>query len=553
MTSFDRANLVLKEIESFIDAELSETPQLSAYESVGRPKSKRKRGPFLIKDISKNKTRKTLNDMVYDPVLGVWVGNPEALKGFAMHPHLITSKSRTDKSKSVAGMTWDPAAQKWIGNDPDLRLFEKRKVPLITGELKIKELNGMSFDPVRMTWIGGDDDMPDFGPSTDASPQRDDGFVVGTEFQLSPATTQQFKECAEGHKNRTTGWWREEKTRDYLYVIRTMSVIRVVRDVRRSAWSDYEEPSFMDIAPERDNTPLKSPREPEPDFDDAWDDLGSLEGAKLKLRDGDDSVDDIDAELDKLSKEDKEKKFASLGNRNGKLIVDEDWDDDFAVEDLKALPNKARSYKPIPSFNPPEPSPTISFSPSPNMTGTITNLSKGGSLNKKPFELLKADAPHRRSYQMLPSERKPSKIAWEDDDEGGLEIPAGPLRLKNSNANGNSNAAEDLLDDEDTPAQEAQNGTEEVEVEEEDWDDVALPATPLGEPVTKRVPVPKAQPHEIEEWDDIEIPADKLELKVSQNHKQRQHKSTRGNRGEDDDFDGIDIPDGVKLQLKNRP
>ena len=40
-----------------------------------------------------------LNDMVYDPVLGVWVGNPDALKSFAVHPQLITSKTRPDKSK----------------------------------------------------------------------------------------------------------------------------------------------------------------------------------------------------------------------------------------------------------------------------------------------------------------------------------------------------------------------------------------------------------------------------------------------------------------------
>lgn len=40
-----------------------------------------------------------LNDMVYDPVLGVWVGNPDALKGFQPHPSLIQSKNRTDKSK----------------------------------------------------------------------------------------------------------------------------------------------------------------------------------------------------------------------------------------------------------------------------------------------------------------------------------------------------------------------------------------------------------------------------------------------------------------------
>ena len=40
-----------------------------------------------------------------------------------------------------------------------------------------------------------------------------------------------------------------------------MSVMRVVRDVRRSASSYYEEPSFMDIAPEKDLV-LKSPREP---------------------------------------------------------------------------------------------------------------------------------------------------------------------------------------------------------------------------------------------------------------------------------------------------
>ena len=38
----------------------------------------------------------------------------------------------------------------------------------------------------------------------------------------------------------------------------------------------------------------------EADFDDAWDDVGPFEGAKLKLRDGDNSVDDLDAELDSM-------------------------------------------------------------------------------------------------------------------------------------------------------------------------------------------------------------------------------------------------------------
>ena len=79
---------------------------------------------------------------------------------------------------------------------------------------------------------------------------------------------------------------------------------------------------------------------------------------------------------------------------------------------------------------------------------------------------------------------------------------------------------------------------------------MALPAS-LGEPVTKRPPAPKAQPPGIEEWDDFEIPAEKIELKVSQSNQQRQHKSTRGvGRGEDDDFDGIDIPEGFQLRLK---
>jgi hypothetical protein len=43
-------------------------------------------------------------------------------------------------------MVYDPVAQKWIGNDPDLRLFEKRKVPLIAGEFKIK---GIDFLPLQ--------------------------------------------------------------------------------------------------------------------------------------------------------------------------------------------------------------------------------------------------------------------------------------------------------------------------------------------------------------------------------------------------------------------
>lgn len=561
MTSFDRANLVLKEIEHFLESELSETPQLSAsYDTITRSQPKRKR-PKLIHGLGIKRTRKTVGDMVFDPTTGVWVGNSEALKAFSAQPQLITSKTRADKSKSLGGMVWDPVAQKWIGNDPDLRLFEKRKVPLIAGAFKIKEFNGMTFDPVRMTWIGGDDDLPDFGISADASPVKDDGFVVGTEFELLPVTTQQFTECAERHRDRTAGWWREEKTRDYLNVIRTMSVMRMVRDVRRSVTSYYEEPSFMDIAPERDEPPLRSPREPETDFDDSWDDMGPFENAKLKLRD--DSVDDLDAELDKLSKEDKEKKFASIGTRNSKPIETEDWDDDFEAEDLKVLPSKLnKSYKPIPNFNPSSsspaissPTPSITFSPSPNMTGTITNLSKGGSLNKKPFELLKSDAPHRRSFHLLPVEKKPTKIAWEDDDEAGLEIPTGPLRLKTSGDVATNAGADDagiIDDDDDVPAQDFSNGVEEPEeVEEQDWDDVALPAS-LGDPVTKRAPVARAQPPEIEEWDDFEIPAEKLELKVSQqNIQQRHHKSSRAGRGgDDDDFDGIDIPEGMQLRLK---
>ena len=34
----------------------------------------------------------------------------------------------------------------------------------------------MTFDPVRMTWVGGYEDMPDFGPSADSSPLKDDGM-----------------------------------------------------------------------------------------------------------------------------------------------------------------------------------------------------------------------------------------------------------------------------------------------------------------------------------------------------------------------------------------
>jgi hypothetical protein len=61
MTSFDRANLVLQEIEAFLEVELNETPHLSiSHDTFTRPKSKRKRGPFLIKDISKSKTRKSM-------------------------------------------------------------------------------------------------------------------------------------------------------------------------------------------------------------------------------------------------------------------------------------------------------------------------------------------------------------------------------------------------------------------------------------------------------------------------------------------------------------
>lgn len=94
--------------------------------------------------------------------------------------------------------------------------------------------------------------------------------------------------------------------------------------------------------------------------------------------------------------------------------MDEDWDGDFA-DDLKEKlhPAKLTTYKPIPSFtNNNDLSPTISISSPTPVTGTVTRLN--GSLNKKPFELLKVDAPHRRSFQMLPVERKPTKIVREN-------------------------------------------------------------------------------------------------------------------------------------------
>jgi len=242
-----------------------------------------------------------------------------------------------------------------------------------------------------------------------------------------------------------------------------------------------------------------------------------------------------------------------------KLIVDEDWDDDFAADDLKVLSTKVnKNYKPIPSFTNNNDTPSPTFSPSPNITGTITRLGAGGSINKKPFELLKSDAPHRRSFQILPNigEKKSTKIAWEDEDESGLDIPTGPLRLKPQHeASTNSHEVDEILDDEDDALAQGdpENGVEATEVEEEDWDDVVLPPV-FGDPVTKRPPVPpQARPTEVEEWNEFDVPVNvgRLELKVSaQNHQQRQTKSTRGRGGDDDDFDGLDIPEGVPLRLK---
>lgn len=89
-----------------------------------------------------------------------------------------------------------------------------------------------------------------------------------------------------------------------------------------------------------------------------------------------------------------------------------------------------------------------------------------------------------------------------------------------------------------------------------DWNDVELPPTSsLGEPVTRRPQQPNYQPPEKEEWDEFEITPEKLELKLSQHKSQKQHQQTSNHKkhkgkAEEEELDGLDIPDGFQLRLK---
>lgn len=588
VSSFERVSRLFKEIESFIENELADTPLLSASYEIPRMKSKRKRGPYLIKPLNKSKARKTLNDMEYDPVRMEWAGNAAALKNFAgVRPALISNKANNFRPNSD-GMVWNAKEQKWEGNYEDLRAFGTQKPALIIhkndGNVP-KVINGMSFNPATMTWEGNSDDLLDFGTISDETTPKDDGFTVGTEFQLSPMLTRQFAECAAKHATETGGWWRDEKSREHLSVIRFMSIMRLVRDAKRAAYA--LEPSYMDIVPDDQNSgpKLKSPHaETEVDFDDVWDEVGPFDGTvKLKLPE----ASDLDQEL------------SNFGTVSGRklAIVDEDWDNDFSDDFKKVFPRKLSTHKPIPSFeplsSPSPPLPSITPSSSSSSTsaaptssssfnGTITKLGKGGAAEIKPFALLKADAPHRRSFHDLKAAKALPKVAWdEDEDEDGLEIPTEPLKLKlnrtpsiASNEN-NDEEKEDIGDDfgddfgdddfgddnEDTssipPPEETQSSHAFVEddVEEEDWNDVVLPPTSLGEPVTRRPQQPTYQPPEKEEWDDFDITPEKIELKLSQHklqqHEQKtsSHKKHKG-KAEEEELDGLDIPDGFQLRLK---
>lgn len=580
-SSFERASLIFKEIESILESELADTPQIVAnYEqNIARVKSKRKRGgPFLIKPLNKSKARKTLNDMEFDPVLGVWVGNDEVMKTFAQHkPALIINKGQTNKPKKEGNMVWDATEHKWRGNEEDLRVFGAKQVPLIAAKsanvYMKKEINGMSFDPVKMRWVGNETDLDLLDFASISEQLTDDGFVVGNEFQLSPAAIQLFTDCANRHKISTAGWWQDEKSRTHLHVIRTMSIVRVVRDVKRTAYAFYEEPSDMDIAQDKDALVpegLKSPAEA--DLDDAsWDDVGEFSGSgplKIKLPEASSNSVDIDFDFDQEPGKE-EKKSLSRSGKQRDLV--EDWDNDFE-DDGDKLQNKIVST----------PGNKGTIAPGGSVTGTIngfgtgtfnlglvTNMNnRGGSMSeKKPFALLKADAPARRSF-ILPTANVQKPKASDEDDEFGLEIPTEPLKLKLNRVPPTTTTVPDEdvdLDGEgalDSGSNTDELFEEEEEMEEEDWGDVEVP-TSLGEPVTKRpehLQKLNAQPSgaEREEWDDMEIPADKLAIKVAQQKLAAQNaaptqatQKPNKSKGDDEEgWDDLDIPDNFQDRLK---
>lgn len=597
---FALASMIFHEIESLLETELAEYPQLIAnYEHNTRAKSKRKRGPYLIKPLNKNKTRKTVSGMQFDPDRLEWTGNEEAMSSFAGHqPALIANKGRHEKPITVGKMVWDPATGSWRGNEKDRNIFEKPKRPgLIRNRIVAsKELtkDDMKYNPITGKWEGNDTVLDGFPPDEDCF---DEGFTVGSEFQLSAALTQLFMDCAAKHKAAISGWWQDEKSRTHLHAIRTMSIARMVRDVRRVAYADYDEPSPMDIA--ETPAPIKPEIEAE-DLDDAYEDLFPPNGTiRIKMPKVDSPANiDIDLDMDdqELSKEQKKSNRSSI-----KRVVVEDWDDEFNDLDISKISQKTTGNAgTVGTVGMPAHgitgalthgsgtithlgggsgtitqlgggSGTITQMGSGHGTithlgggnGTITQLGNGAAnaekwaIDKKPFALLKSDAPNRRSFIFPGGSIKKAKET-EEDDELGFDIPAEPLKLK---VNGHHAAHDDdafVVDldgeaesDHEQPEPEEHEQPDHYEetfddVEEEDWNDVEVPSS-LGEPITKR-PIALQPPPEKEVWDDFDIPTEKLALKLSQ---QKMKPTSRKNKNKED-WDDVEIPDNLALRLKRK-
>jgi hypothetical protein len=530
LSKFEKAQKLFQDIENIIEQELANTPIIAAnYETnIARIKKSKRKRPGLIRNFNSKKNRQVIGGMEFDPETMTWLGNDEALSAFSpQQPALITNRGKQDKARVVGKMVWDPKEHKWKGNEKDALKFTPRKPALITplgSNYMQKEVSGMVFDPVAMRWVGNDN-AADIFASIDTL--DDTGFTVGNEFHLSPALTKSFHECANRHKSSLSGWFADNTVdrKSYLYAIRNMSILRVVRDVkqRRAAYMEVDDELDSNI-PERDvpSPAATSPRETlaskntgngNSDTAEDYDDLPLTPTTQLKLSTPASGGDDDDWDKD-FGDEPLSSRVTTptpalpvVPNLGKKVEVEEDWDSDFAEADSDTF-NKLELPKPKP------------FQENKENRGSIVDLRERTKNNMQP---------------------KPKPVI-EEFDEDGLELPPGTMQLVPSQKRSAVDSGNDSGFDEESSSSNLATETEDgFEEEEEDWTDVDIPAALPSQPLLK--------PHhdtDREDWDndsDIQIsPTNTLTLKKPV--------KTSDDDEEEDLLAGVEIPADFASRIK---
>ncbi|KAF2077779.1 hypothetical protein CYY_000900 [Polysphondylium violaceum] len=226
----------LNMLEKFYLTDYQDVPFERAINKAKR-KFEKRRGPTLIKPLNKRKNKMVVGNMEYDPITQIWKGNDNELVGFPNTPALITNLGKAEE-KVVGNMKWDPNQKEWRGNESDLSKFRFLKPALITqlnSNLNPRVENGMVYDPVTMKWRGNEDVLDVFETMDDQN--NDNTFTVGKEFNLSSSLIQEFSLSQYQHTKSLNGWFPNDRDlgdRDFLYSIRSMSIMQLVKSAHHT-------------------------------------------------------------------------------------------------------------------------------------------------------------------------------------------------------------------------------------------------------------------------------------------------------------------------------